>query len=124
MSFVGKRLLFWSPRVLGMALAVFLGSFALDVFGEGYTPGQTIVALGIHLIPAAIILIAVLLAWRFERIGAAAFLALGLFVWLTNAGRSHSASHTVAPTLSVPLFVLAGLFLVDWLNRPELPKRG
>ena len=119
MSLLGKRLLFWLPRLLGIAFAAFLGSFALDVFGEGYTFRQMILAFGIHLIPAAIIALALVLAWRFEWIGSAFFLALALFVWLTNAGRSHSASHAAALTLSIPLFVLAILFLANWLTRAQ-----
>jgi hypothetical protein len=30
-----RRLLFWSPRVLCVAFAIFLSLFALDVFSEG-----------------------------------------------------------------------------------------
>ena len=120
---VCNRLLFWSPRLLGLVFAAFLASFALDVFGEGYTFAQTILALCIHLVPAAIIVLALLLAWRFERAGSALFLAMALFVWLTNAGRSPRAPHTVALILSLPLFLLAALFLADWVSRAQLHRK-
>lgn len=116
------RVLFWLPRFLGIAFAAFLASFALDVFGEGYTFGRTMLALGIHLIPAAIIALTLVLAWRFEWAGFVLFLGMALFVWLTNAGRSP-ASHAVTLVFSALLFVLAGLFLANWLNREQLHRR-
>ena len=53
-----KRLLFWMPRILCIAFAVFVSLFALDVFGEGYDFFETILAFVIHLIPTGIILVA------------------------------------------------------------------
>ena len=32
-----KRVLYWTPRVLGILFALFISIFALDVFGEGYS---------------------------------------------------------------------------------------
>ena len=123
MSSARKRLLFWSPRLLGMAFAAFLASFALDVFGEGYGVRDTILALAIHLIPAAIIALALVLAWKFEWIGAILFSALAALIWVTNAGRSNKVSHGVALPLAIPLLMLGGLFLANWLKRGELhPK--
>jgi hypothetical protein len=42
-----EKVLFWSPRVLGILIAIFISLFALDVFGEGYSFWETIIALGI-----------------------------------------------------------------------------
>ena len=35
-----KRALVWLPRLLGIAVAVFLGMFALDAFSDGQTVGE------------------------------------------------------------------------------------
>jgi len=123
MSPVRKRMLFWSPRLLGMAFAAFLASFALDVFGEGYGVRDTILALGIHLVPAAIIVIALALAWKFEWIGAVLFSALAVLVWVTSPARRHTASQSVAFVLAIPLLVLGALFLANWVKRAELHAR-
>ena len=42
------RLIVWLPRVLGIVVAVFLGVFALDAFGEG------IGSVAAHAIPDAL----------------------------------------------------------------------
>jgi len=45
MNTTTKRVLFWAPRVLGILFALFLSLFALDVFSEGYSFGETMLAL-------------------------------------------------------------------------------
>ena len=77
--------LYWSPRVLGILIAIFISIFALDVFGEGYSFWETIAALAMHLIPTLVILIVLAIAWRWESIGGFLFIALGVlyitFFW-------------------------------------------
>ena len=116
MSLIGRRLLFWSPRILCLAFAVFLSQFALDVFNEGYSFLNTIRALMIHLIPAAIIVAALLVAWRWEWTGAVIFPAAAAFYSVRVLPRHPSW----ALIMSVPLVVIAGLFLANWLKRSEL----
>ena len=45
MEHLGKSLLFWTPRALCFLFALFLGLFAMDVFGEGRGVWGTVVAL-------------------------------------------------------------------------------
>ena len=81
-----KRLLYWLPRVLTILFALFISIFALDVFDEGYSVGETIIALFMHLVPTFIVVIVLLIAWRWERIGAALFIALALLFMLMSRG--------------------------------------
>ena len=113
-----KRLLFWAPRILCIAFAVFVSLFALDVFGEGYDFFETIVAFLIHLIPTGIILIALLVSWRWEWMGAIAFTALGV-VYIVIF-RDQEFSWSVYVMMSGPLFLLGVLFLINWLCRRQL----
>jgi hypothetical protein len=111
-----KQVLLWAPRVLGIIFAVFLGLFALDVFSEGYSIAETILALLMHLIPTFLVIIALGIAWRWERIGAILFIALAIIYILVSAGGSW--------VISAPLFVIGGLFLVDWIfERKLIPAR-
>ena len=66
MTSAAKGLLFWTPRVLTIAFILFLGLFALDVFGEGYGFWGTLVALLMHLIPNFVVLAVLIIAWRWE----------------------------------------------------------
>ena len=101
-----KRLLYWLPRVLTILFALFISIFALDVFDEGYSIGETIIALFMHLIPTFIVVIVLLIAWRWERIGAALFIALALLFMLMSRGEGW--------IIAVPMLILGILFLFDW----------
>jgi hypothetical protein len=112
-----KQLLFWSPRVLTILFALFVSLFALDVFGEGYGVWETVVALFMHLIPTWIVLTVLAFSWRWEWIGAVLFVALGLIYAYFAVGRGHP-QWTVP--ISGPLFLVGGLFFLNWLYREQI----
>ncbi len=112
-----KGVVFWMPRILCVLFAVFISLFALDVFGEGYDFWETIVALLMHLIPTGIILIALVIAWRWEWVGALLFLALGVWYVIMAWGEFEWVTYLV---IVGPLLLVGALFLVNWLYRAEL----
>lgn len=115
------RTLYWTPRVLTIAFILFLGVFALDVFGEGYSLGQTILALLIHLIPNFALLAILLVAWKWEWVGALLFAGLAIFYLVTTWGRFHWSAYVV---ISGSLALLASLFLVNWIFHDRVRVRG
>jgi len=110
-----KQVLFWSPRVLGIAFAIFLSMFALDVFNEGFSVGKTILALLIHLIPAAIIVLVLAVALRWEWVGGVLFIAVGI-LYLTKMWHHPAA----VAGISGPLFLVGALFLLNSWKRAEI----
>lgn len=117
MSTTAKKALFWTPRVLCILFALFLSMFALDVFGEGHSVWDTILALLIHLTPVYMVLAALALAWRWEWTGAVLFTGLGIFYIVIFWGRFPLATYVL---IAGPAFVLAALFLANWMYRKEL----
>ena len=115
-----KRVLFWTPRILCILFAIFLSLFALDVFGEGYSFWETILALLIHLVPVYIVVIVLVIAWRWEWVGAILFIALALFYLDWSWGRFHWSAYLV---ISGPLVLLGVLFLFNWIYRAHLRTR-
>jgi hypothetical protein len=109
-----KHTLFWSPRVLSILFVLFISLFALDVFSEGHGFWQTMLALLIHLIPTGIIIVAIVIAWRREWIGAVLFIACGLSYLFTNL---RHVSWIL--TISGPLLFIGVLFLLSWLYRKD-----
>jgi hypothetical protein len=107
-----KRVLFWSPRILALLFAAFITIFTLDVFGKGYSFGELLIALAMHLIPTALILIALIAGWRWSWAGALLFAALGVGYLLMGRGRTQWSNYLI---VSGPAFLIAVLFLVDWL---------
>jgi len=110
-----RRLLFWSPGVLCIAFALFVSLFALDVLNEGLGLWKTILALSIHLIPTAFIVVVLALSWRWEWVGGILYIATGIY-YLIEA-RHHSDWIVV---ISGPLFLVGALFLLNWLKRAEI----
>ena len=111
-----RRALFWAPRAMGILFAAFLSVFALDVFGQGYSFLETIVALAMHLVPTGIILAVLALSWRREWIGGVLFTALGASYLVMSRGQIQA----IANPLSVPLVLLGVLFLIGWRYRAEI----
>jgi len=107
-----KRVIFWAPRVLCILFALFLSMFALDVFSEGYGFGETILALLIHLVPTFIVVISLVIAWRWEWVGAILFITVAFFFLMSSGGESW--------VISGPLFLVGVLFLFNWIYRAQL----
>jgi len=115
-----KQVLFWAPRLLSILFAVFLSLFALDVFNEGYGFLEMIRALLIHLVPVYILAIALVIAWRWDRIGTILFFALALIYPVISWGRLHWSAYL---GISGPLVLLGILFLFNWIYRKQLQMR-
>lgn len=77
MNYMNKKTFLWTPRVLAIIFTAFLSIFALDVFGEGYSFLETLVALFMHLVPTFILIILLVIAWKKELVGGILFLCVG-----------------------------------------------
>jgi hypothetical protein len=114
-----KRLLYWAPRILTILFAAFISIFALDVFGEGYGLWKTIVALAMHLIPTGVILLTLLIAWRWEWAGGLIF--IGMASWYSLRVFHHHPGWI--PVIASPGFLVGLLFLLNWVLRQEFRAR-
>lgn len=101
----------WSPRLLTIALILFLGLFALDVFGE-YAFPEVLVALFMHLLPNIILLLALLIAWRWRGIGGVVFLLLSVVTvfFFRTYDPEHIGTFLIT---TLPTLVIGLLFLLD-----------
>jgi hypothetical protein len=105
------KILFWAPRVLCIAFAAFISIFALDVFQGNHGWAEIVIALLMHLIPTALILVILAVSWRWEWVGGALFLLLaGLYCW-TMRGRFPLMVYVL---MSGPLLLLSALFFLNW----------
>jgi hypothetical protein len=89
-----RRVLFWAPRVLCVLFALFASMFAFDVFSESRGFWPTVGGLLIHLVPTCILVIVLLVAWRWEWVGAVLFTALAVGPMSCGAGRAFPWSPT------------------------------
>jgi hypothetical protein len=106
--------LLWCPRILGLAVAVFLGLFALDAFEPGKPVARALADFAIHLTFPAVVLGIVALSWRRAWIGGVAFIALAAAYALLVRSRPDWIL-----VISGPLLTVGMLFLWSWrANRP------
>lgn len=108
-----KQWLLWVPRVLAIGFILFLAMFALDVFSEYTALGDILVALFMHLIPNFVLLVALLVAWRWKVSGGIVFLLCGLATIFAFNTTEHIISFLI---ITFPIFVIGALFIVDGLT--------
>jgi hypothetical protein len=109
------RLSLWFPRILAILFALFLSVFALDVFAEPMGFWPTLLALLMHLVPSAIVALVLVVAWRWEALGAVLFGGMGLTYLVFEWGRFDWMAYAI---IAGPLLLIGILFLFDWIRRP------
>jgi hypothetical protein len=126
-----KTALHWLPRILGIAAILFVSMFALDSFGPGMPLSKQIGNFLIHLIPSYVLLLILLIAWKWELVGGSLFVLVGLglapFIFRHNYQMNHSVGMTlfVLLIINVPFVLVGGLFILNhFRGREHLAQRG
>jgi hypothetical protein len=119
-----SRWLFWTPRVLMILFIAFISLFAADVFGEGYSLPQLLLALLMHLIPSFVMVGAAWLAWRFELVGGAVFASFALGYFFQMMGRGPLLMLVVWNlTIAGPALVIGTLLILCGVKRAGPPEK-
>ena len=108
------RFLFWAPRILAIFHALWMSAIAIFLL-KGFPMLQTMSTVLRVIIPPAIIVVFIVISWRRDLVGAVAFAAAALF-YAFKVGRSLDWMSMFAG----PLFLIAVLFLANWLHRRKL----
>jgi hypothetical protein len=100
-----------AATIIGILYALALLVFAADVFNNEQNIAQTFYDLLLHLIPTAVILLIVVVAYNRSLIGAIIFLVLGLMYIITGWANLHWTAHVL---IAGPLLVLSALYITAW----------
>lgn len=112
-----EKILYWSPRVLGILAILFISMFALDAFEPDLTIWQQLGGFLMHLIPSFVLLLVLLIAWKREMLGGIIFLVLGLglspIVFTLNYNMNHSVwvSLGIIALITLPFAIVGILFI-------------
>jgi len=123
-----NKFIFWIPRILGIIFILFLAMFSLDVFDNSYTFWETIVGLFMHNIPALILLVVLIISWKYELVGAIIFILAGLFyigtLLITISMDSSPQWYMLVWSLIIagPAFLIGILLLVGWSQKKKRHK--
>jgi hypothetical protein len=114
-----KRLLLWTPRVLSILFALFVGLLSVAVFGAF---SNTFLVTLRYLLPSIIILFVLPFAWKWEWTGAIVYFILGIaymaFVWDTQLSMGDNLILT--SFITGPLILIASLFFLSWYYRKDI----
>jgi len=112
-------LLHWAPRVLTILAILFVSMFSLDAFQAGIPFKQQILDWLMHMIPSFLLIIVLLIAWKWENIGGIIFLSLGLaftpYLFWGNYSHNHSIwlSLLIILTVTFPFILVGVLFMLS-----------
>lgn len=118
----------WLPRILCILAILFVSMFALDSFEPGLPLWKQIGGFLIHLIPVYILIVFLVVAWKWEQIGGMILiiLALGLapFLYQMNYNMNHSVWMSLGVILAInfPFVVVGILFLLSYYLKKKNPK--
>lgn len=109
---VKNNILYWSPRILAILFVAFLCLFSFDSFNE-FNGWKSVLAVIIHLTIPAIVLLATILAWKRNLVGAISFFVLAIY-YVFMVGLYRHWSWYVS--ISGPALLTAFLFFINWLR--------
>ena len=107
----------WLPRIIAILAILFIGLFALDSFDPKLSFIDQIKGFLIHLIPNFVLIVILIVAWRWEYIGGVIFTAIGLglspFLFSMNYSNNHSVwiSLGILAAITLP-FIIVGLLFI------------
>ena len=117
--------MYWTPRILAIVFILFLAMFSLDIFDNNYTFWEIVLGLFMHNIPTFILLIVLLISWRYEIVGAVAFILAGILyiVWLLMSQKLEWYMLFWVLQIAGPTFLVGILFWVNWKKRKQVRKK-
>jgi len=104
---------------MSILFILFLALFSLDVFDTGLGFWGTILALLIHNIPSIVLLIILIISWKYEIVGGIGYILAGLvYIGLVIfSGRFEWFMLVWILQISGIAFLIGILFLVGWYKK-------
>ena len=119
------KFLYWTPRILSILFILFLSIFALDIFDMDLGFWGTIVGLFMHLIPSFVLIILLVVAWKYEWVGGIAFISAGILYIILLLINPQLEWYMLSWSLIIagPAFIVGILWILNWKNKKKLKKK-
>jgi hypothetical protein len=126
-----NKFVYWTPRISAIIFISFLAMFSLDIIFMGnYGFWETILGLFIHNIPVLILLVVLLISWKYEIIGGIAFIFVGVFFivfFAINMSMNPLYQATLyffsnSVIIAGPAFLVGILFLNCWFEKKKISQ--
>ena len=123
------KLIHWLPRIICILAILFISMFAADAFDPRLSFWKQLINFFMHLIPSFILLIFLIVAWKWEYLGGIIFTIIGLvlspIIFMHNYNMNHSVPMSLGIILLItfPFIVVGVLFIWSHkLKKKNLPK--
>jgi hypothetical protein len=113
--------IYWTPRILSIIFIIFLALFSLDVISPELSLRQIAIGMFMHNIPALILLVILIISWKYEIVGGIAYLLAG-FLYIIFAARSGIAWYIAlswSMQIAGPAFLIGILFMINWFKKQK-----
>lgn len=115
-----SKFIYWVPRVISILFIIFLAMFSLDVFTPGATAKDIIIGLFMHNIPALILVVVLIISWKYEVVGGIVFILAGLvYIIMVAIRQPWPLVLTWSLTIAGPAFLIGILFMITWFKKKE-----
>lgn len=115
-----NKYIYWAPRILSILFIALLFAFSLDVFSPESGFWEQMLGFFIHNIPSLILLIFLIISWKYEIVGGVVFIAGGLFYIFMISGRVEISTFFIwSLTISGPAFLIGILFIINWIKKKK-----
>lgn len=120
-----NRFVFWTPRILSILLILFLALMSLDIFDGNYGFWGTVLGLFMHNIPALVLLIVLIIAWKYEIVGGIVFTLAGLMHLILTILRLGFDFYSLIWIIIISgiAFFIAILFFIGWFRKKSNKKK-
>lgn len=115
-----NKFIFWTPRIILIIFALFLVIFSFDVFDSCNSFLSCTLALFMHNLPSIILLIILLISWKYELFGGIIFTIFGiicLIVLLYNLFLGYNKGNPIFIIGSIVFLLIGILFLIGWKQK-------
>ncbi|MBS3079046.1 hypothetical protein J4218_02915 [Candidatus Pacearchaeota archaeon] len=115
-----NKWLFWTPRILAILFVMFISLFALDIFDSNLGFWGTILGLFMHLIPSFLLIIVLLIAWRYNLVGGIIFIGLGVLYFISTAIRLWPQWYIAlswSMIIALPAIIIGVMFILNWMKK-------
>jgi hypothetical protein len=102
------KILFWTPRIIAILAILFMIMFSIDCFGGNYSLREQMICFVMHNIPAFIVVVVLIIAWKWELAGGILFLLAAV------AGSLYFRGFSGNPGVLIILlpFVISGILFI------------
>jgi len=102
------KILYWIPRILTILSLLFMTMFSFDVFDGAESFGMKMLGFVIHNIPVMILIVILIISWKWELAGGALFILASI----SGTFFYHSFSGNPVSLVVIAPFLLAGILFI------------